>query len=345
MKLVIISTTIQGEKGYLPFDELAANSKFSDVTFVIAGDVSSKFFDVSKFKCKVEYLLPKDQERFACSKVIGWKTPRRRPIAWLRAIELSPDFILTIDDDNFPSPDYFDKWYEVLSTPKNFLATSSNKDEPWYNYLETSDASLPIYPRGYPIPFRGRKNENLVKTPLSIFPPHIGLFQGISLGDPDMDSMTRIVHEKRVYIKKVDKKNYCLNNVWSPYNMQNTILTKSLFPLPILWPGNGRYDDIFASFTWQQILFNNKMYVHVGDPLNFQDRGNRNIVKLDFPLEVEGYLEAQNVWKQITTIKEKDGIKFMEKLMKLPHPLIQREKIFFKAYLKDVKKILKNAKS
>ncbi len=341
MKLVIISTTIQGEKGYLPFDALAAKSKFKDVTFVIAGDKGEKPFDTSKFICKVEHMGPKAQERFYSSSTIPWKDPRRRPIAWLRAIELKPDYILSVDDDNFPPKDYFDKWYDVLTKDKKSIVVSMKADEPaWHNYLRTADGPCVVYPRGYPVPFRNKNNTKIKKSASSISTKSIGLFQGISLGDPDMDAMTRIVHEKRVEINSVREKNICLKDVWSPYNMQNTAFKPILFTLPILWPGSGRYDDIYASYTWQKLLFNNGLFVHVGDPFNRQDRGNRDIFKGDFKLEADGYVHSQDVWKQIDTIGDKDGISFLKKLMKLPHPHIQKEKKFFEAYMKDIKKII-----
>jgi hypothetical protein len=45
MKLAVVSTTVHGEKGYLPFDRLAAASPFSKVSFFIAGDKKSGPFD------------------------------------------------------------------------------------------------------------------------------------------------------------------------------------------------------------------------------------------------------------------------------------------------------------
>jgi hypothetical protein len=344
MKLVIISTTIQGEKGYLPFDELASKSKFSDVTFVIAGDKGEKPFDTSKFKCKIEHMSPEAQERFHSSATIPWKDPRRRPLAWLRAIELKPDFILSVDDDNIPSADYFDKWYEVLNTNKDSIVSLTDAGQaPWHNYLRTADGPCPVYPRGFPLPYRAKNATEIIKAPKTITPSEVGLYQGISMGDPDMDAMTRIVHEKRVQISKISaaENNICLKDVWSPYNMQNTMYTKLLYTLPILWPGAGRYDDIYASFTWQQLLFNNDLFVHVGEPWNEQDRGNRDIFKADFRLEADGYVHAQDVAKEIATIKEKDGIQFLKKLIELPHPHIQKERKFFEAYLKDIEKLLK----
>lgn len=342
MKLAIVSTTIQGEKGYLPFDTLAAKSRFSDVTFVIAGDTSSAPFDTSRFTCNVEHLSAQEQERFAVSDIIGWKTPRRRPTAWLRALEMKPDYVLTIDDDNIPPDDYFEKWYDIITSPKTAIAVASGNEERelWHNYLRTSDSPIPVYPRGFPFPFRGEDTTKIEKTAIPIAPENIGVFQAVSLYDPDIDAVSKLVYEKPLRISAVGEKNYCLQNVWSPYNTQSTMLTKHLFPLPILWVGAGRMDDIYASFAWQQLLFNNGLYAHIGDPINNQDRGVRDIFNADFTLEVHGYLEAHEVWRQVRTIDEKDGVRFLEKLMTLPHPSIQKERIFFEAYLKDIRTIL-----
>ena len=320
MKLAIISTTIHGEKGYLAFDRLAKQSKFSEVFFVIAGDKNAAPFDSSGFGCGVEYMRPEDQERFSSSATIGWRTPRRRPIAWLRAIELKPDYILSIDDDNIPAPDYFDKWHDVLTRPVNkvVVPAESSKGEInrgcWHNYLASSNAPIEVHPRGFPIPFRGRQETAVKVIKESIQPEKIGLFQGISLGDPDMDAMTRLVWPQRMPLSSIGEKNYCLRNVWSPYNTQNTMFSKMLFPLPVLWPHAGRFDDIFASFVWQKFLFNNDLYVHVGDPVNQQDRGVRDILNTDFREEVEGDFYAPKVWEAIDGITEKDPVAFMVKL-------------------------------
>lgn len=362
MKLAIVSTTIHGERTYLPFDALAARSKFSDVTFIVAGDTNAAPFDTSKFQCRVEYLRPEDQERFAVSDTIGWKTPRRRPVAWLRAVELDPDYILSVDDDNIPSLDYFDEWHRVLTTPvaRIAMAIQPISSAPWHNYLRTSDAPIEIYPRGFPLPFRQKSETAIRVSETPIEPGAIGLFQGISLGDPDMDAMTRLVYPKPLPLTAIREKNYVLRDVWSPYNMQNTVFAPALFPLPMLWPHAGRFDDIFASFVWQKLLFNNGMFVHVGDPVNRQDRGVRDTLNLDFREEVEGYFYSHRVWEVINAISEKDPIAFSQKLMEHGDELaradradlalsrhrwsastgekqiIARHRDFFSAHIKDV---------
>ncbi|MEK7464444.1 MAG: hypothetical protein AAB617_01560 [Patescibacteria group bacterium] len=344
MKLVIVSTTINGEEGYLPYDSLAAKSKFSEVVFVIAGDTTSKPFDDKKFKCKIEYLSPKNQERFEISSLIGWKSQRRRNAAFLRALELNPDFILTIDDDNIPDPDYFESWHNVLTRPVNQVVevTKEVVPAPWHNYLKTAPAPIEMYPRGFPMPFLWQDATEVRAIKDAIQPQEIGLFQGISLGDPDIDARTRLVYPKRLPLESIREKNYCLKNVWSPYNTQNTVYAKFIFPLALMWPFAERMDDIFHSFVFQKVLFNNDMYVHVGDAVNRQDRGvwgARNVYKNDFLTEIEGYMHGHEVWAEINAITEKDPVKFLEKLMESENVIIKRHKEYFAAHLRDINKI------
>ena len=152
MKLAIVSTTIHGEKGYLSFDRLAKQSRFSEVCFVISGDKKSVPFDASQFACDVEYYDADSQDQYQCSQPMGWNKIMRRNIALLRAIELNPDFILIIDDDNIPADDYFDVWYQTITTPvtKTVGVTVEDECPAWHNYLKTSDAEIEIFARGFP---------------------------------------------------------------------------------------------------------------------------------------------------------------------------------------------------
>jgi hypothetical protein len=128
----------------------------------------------------------------------------------------------------------------------------------------------------------------------------------------------------------------------------------------MLWPHAGRFDDIFASFVWQKLLFNNGRYVHIGDPVNRQDRGIRDTLHLDFQEEVEGYFYGHRVWEVINAISEKDPIVFLRKLMEHGNELaradggdlalsrhrwsssagekhiIARHRDFFSAHIKDI---------
>jgi hypothetical protein len=341
MKLAIVSTTINGEKGYLPFDLLAHESKFSEVIFIIVGDKKSKPFNSKKFKCEVEYLEPEDQKRFHASEIIGWNRPQRRSIGFLRAIEFNPDYILTIDDDNIPDNDYFNNWYHALTTPNNLIVTSTTEHQGvWHNYLATADAPIELFPRGFPIVHRNVSETRITEVETSIPPEEVCLYQGISLGDPDIDAMTRIVYPKPLPLSTIKDKNYLLRNIWSPYNTQNTVLGKELFPLAFMWPFCGRMDDIYASYTWQKLIFNKGKYVHVGDALNSQDRGVRDMLKVDLHHEVEGYFHNHEVWEEIDSIPSDDASDFLYQLTKLDLEIINRHNDYFIAHLRDIESIL-----
>lgn len=341
MKLAIISTTIYGEKGYLLYDRLAKKSKFSEVSFFIAGDKKSLPFDTSSFTCNIEYITAEEQGKYASSEAIGWGKSARRNIALLRAIESNPDFILTIDDDNVPSEDYFDLWYQVITEPAKKVAIGIKDIDHshWHNYLAATDAEIEIYPRGFPIPFRYKDSTRVVTSPRPIPVNQIGIFQGITLGDPDIDAKTRIVYPKPTPLSVVREKNYCLQHIWSPYNSQNTMFAKKVFPLAFMWSTAGRSEDIYASYVWQQFLFNNNMYAHVGDAVNFSNRGKRNDLR-DLALETETYLKSHEVWEEINKIKEKDVLAFISALIHSDHEIIARERIFMHAFRTDLERVL-----
>jgi len=339
MKLAVVSTTIHDERGYLPFDRLAKTSRFSEVIFVVSGDKKTPRFNTSSFQCGVEYLGVEAQDSYKCSAPVGWNKTGRRNIALLRAIELKPDFILIVDDDNIPREDYFDVWYETITNPIDKIVVGENNgSEPcWHNYLKTCDADIEIYPRGFPIEFRGKYLTKIVPARGSVANEKIGLYQGISLGDPDIDAITRIVYPKP--ISEVREKGYCCKDIWSPYNTQNTMFSKVLFPLAFVWPHCGRHDDIYSSFVWQQFLFNNDMYVYIGDAINTQDRGERDVLR-DFNAETEGYNNVAKVWEAIRTIGETDALEFIKALAESKNEIIMRHREFMLAYLDDLYSIM-----
>lgn len=335
MKLAVVSTTIRGSSGYEEYVHQSKTSKFSEVFFIIAADVNSEPFD-NNLGSTVEYLTVEDQKKYKCSEFIGWKKFARRNIALLRAIALNPDYILMVDDDNEPLENYFDSWHNILSNNAHTcitLASDEHKDA-WHNYLRTADTKIKIYPRGFPISFRDI-NFNSYQKDCNLDINRVGLFQGISLGDPDIDAITRIVYSDPTPMGSVKEKNYCLKDIWSPYNTQNTLFSKILFPLAFTWPHADRYEDIYASLIWQRFLFNNNMYVHIGDSMNYQVRGKRNNLR-DLSLEIEGYFNIKNIWEEINKINETNQFDMLTKVFNIENPIIKREKNFVEAWVQDI---------
>lgn len=343
IRLAIVSTTIHDEGGYLPFDELAIASAFDEVSFFVSGDRQTPNFDVGRFQCPIQFLDVAAQSRFRCSEEIGWNTIGRRNTALLAAIEQNPDYILLVDDDNIPPQGYFDAWYRVLTADKRRVLTchADVEDKPkWFNYLRTSDAEITIFPRGFPFTERPGCDSTIdeVDPPLPV--SEVGLFQGISLGDPDIDAMTRIICAP--HLTRVEETNYLVRDVWSPYNSQNTVIAKCLFPLAFMWPFCGRYDDIYASFVWQAFLFRTGRYVHVGEAMNRQARRTRDTLR-DLEQELEGYRRAESVWRAVRTVEATDAIAYLRSLIDVQdNEIVARSRRFFESFLTDVEKVMGN---
>ena len=70
------------------------------------------------------------------------------------------------------------------------------------------------------------------------------------------------------------------------------------------------------------------MYVHIGDTINNQIRGKRNDVHNLF-LEVDGYLNIENAWKDILKLSSLTPTGFIDDLIKSNKPIIKKEQTFF----------------
>ena len=88
----------------------------------------------------------------------------------------------------------------------------------------------------------------------------IAVTGGLVLGDPDVDSVSRLFWPIRV--TKI-KKNFCLillyqKNNYSPFNDQNTSISRDLIPIYYKPPAGGRNSDIWTSYFIEKILHSSK---------------------------------------------------------------------------------------
>lgn len=334
IKLGIVSTTIRGDLGYRDWDEAVNKFGLFDARFYIAGDLNSIEFNQNGFHSELKYFSPEQQSKYECSEKIGWRKWARRNIALIEALRDDPDYILIIDDDNRPLENYFQKWHNLITLKaKKLLST----DSLWFNYLDSGDSKSAFYPRGYPIQERGR-NLPVAVIPCEIAPEEIYVFQGISLGDPDIDAFARIADPTSLPLKSVSEYNYAVANKWSPYNTQNTLFKRDIAPLAFTWPMAGRYEDIYSSYVWQHFSFSHKKYIHVGDSLNWQDRGERDNFR-DFCLEHEGYIRALDVWNSVRHANTSSIEQLLISLSTSDCDVIKRESDFFVSYMHDIKKL------
>jgi hypothetical protein len=277
MDFALVTTTIGVPDVLRSYRELS-----SDVEIVIAGDRKSPHADIVAL-CKEiggTYLDPDVQaERYpGLSDAIGWNSIQRRNLAVLEAARRGPDVIISIDDDNAPTGDYFAELEQSFSSPPGYIA-----EREWFNLGEFCSERYRY--RGYPY-----SEEPIAEISPNGQAPPIGVVNGAILGDPDINATERLERNPRAneYEKPVhDGIALDPNRTWSPINSQNTAWRAELGPLAMVLPGLGRYDDVWASFIAQRVMAGTGHHVLFGRPFVHQDRNPHDLL-LDLENEIYG---------------------------------------------------------
>jgi hypothetical protein len=267
MRRALITTTIN-----IPRNLTAWRSHLTDEDHVIViGDLNTAHYDVCEFLDTLpghnEYLAPKDQTRFRVSETLGWNCIQRRNIAVLRAIELGVNSITTIDDDNYPVNNV---WFDQLPDPAIIRGLSSVSG--WW---DPGTLCRPeVTHRGYPL--SQRHMNAFYDTKVEHIDARIGVWASLWLGDPDIDAVERIT--LRPTVQNVAHSQILAPGTWAPFNSQATTIRRELAPLLFMWPGVGRYDDIWASYLARAVMDPLGWRVGYGFPLVRQDRNEHDLV-------------------------------------------------------------------
>ncbi len=266
MKKYIITTTINN-----PTEAIHKFDEMHDWKLIVIGDKKTPV----NYKLKNGiYLTPDDQENYDkdLSDAIGWNCIQRRNFGLIKAYELGADIVATIDDDNIP----LDNWGKNLMISKNIES----------NYYETDDIAFDpisitnhpnLWHRGFPLQLLSKRKYK--KTIKQICPDIQADFWD---GDPDIDAICRMEHRPEC---KFDKSYFPFSsNKFSPFNSQNTFLSKKVIKNYFLFPHIGRMDDIWASYYVESLGFK----VIYNYPTVYQDR-NEHDLTIDLKKEVIGY--------------------------------------------------------
>jgi hypothetical protein len=265
---IIITTTINK-----PTEATKKFAKLNDWDFLIVGDTKTPHEEYKNYN----YLHPEDQEKLdkTLSDIIGWKSIQRRNMGFLYALKNGYDYIATVDDDNIP----YDNWGEffkpqeidVFSTKFNFFDPLSVTN---YNHL---------WHRGFPLQHVHKKNEvTQTKKFFEKFDVQANLWDG----DPDIDAICRMIYSPEC---KFNNSWYTTTNL-TPFNSQNTILSKKALEHYYMFDKVGRMDDIFGSYILQKKGFN----VVFGPSTVYQDR-NVHDLTIDMKKEYIGYENVKNI--------------------------------------------------
>ncbi len=266
MKVFIATTTINK-----PTLALRKFSKLKNFELIVALDKKSKKFNLKN--CVV--LSPKYQSKKwpKLSKLVGWNCVARRNFAILEAFERGAEVIALVDDDNIPLKNWGNKILVDKIVKTNLIKTNKKVFDPvgFAGYKN-------LWHRGYPLELINNRKYSVTKKK-EIEPKVQASFWN---GDPDIDAIARIIFKPNCKFK--NKKFPFFSNKISPFNSQNTFISRKILIDYFLFPGIGRMEDIWASYY----VSAKKHKVIYDEPTVFQLRNKHDLLR-DFDDEYLGY--------------------------------------------------------
>jgi hypothetical protein len=232
----------------------------------------------------VIYLGPADQEKlgFSILKELPWNHYCRKMVGYLYAMREGAEIIYDTDDDNLPKSN----WPSLPPAKGEYSTLHGQKFVNIYSYF--SDEF--IWPRGYPL----KNILSKARADTRQESQRIGIWQFLADGDPDVDAIYRLTNNKEIYFKNtpplvLDEGTVC------PFNSQNTIFYKELFPLLYL-PAfvTFRFTDILRGLVAQPILWESGYRLGFGAATVVQERNPHDYLR-DFESEIPVYLHAEEV--------------------------------------------------
>jgi hypothetical protein len=281
--ITTINTPVIIEKLYTQIIE-----NFS-VTLIIIGDIKSPITNVRycekyrKENFEIKYFTIEDQYKyfFEFEELLDHlplNSFSRRNLGDLFAIMNKYDYIIKIDDDNFPIDNNFilDHINSFNFTPRNTLTT----DNGWFNVCQTltEKSMIPFYPRGFPYSYRWQGNTTVEAEKIT----RIGVNAGLWVGDPDIDALTRLTFPIQVtgFEEKLFGPNFVLSQgTWAPINTQNTCFNREFSLISFVSPYVGRFDDIFSGYILRKIADRLQIGISYGKPIVNQKRNLHDIWK------------------------------------------------------------------
>ena len=266
----IVTTTVNK-----PTNALLQYANNVDWTLIVVGDLKTPHLEYENLNCV--YLHPDFQakEYFDLSASIGWNTIQRRNIGFVEAWRRGAEIIATVDDDNIP----YDNWGRDLLINKFCEVDLFTSEQNVFDPLSVTN-NLHLWHRGFPIelvPDRltsVRYGGKILKECL--------VQADLWDGDPDIDAIGRLA--MRPCVKFSDISPFCSNKI-SPFNSQNTFISRRVLPKYAVFPFVGRMDDIWGGYILQKffpecVVYNNSSV--------FQDRNPQDLVT-NLENEVVGY--------------------------------------------------------
>jgi len=278
---VVVITTIHGitdaVEGFLELDGWDT---------LLVGDKKTPSVAVNEYD-RLYYLSVESQKQSPHSlpKELPYGHYCRKNVGYLEAIRRGYRRISDADDDNLPKEDW-EKWPELNGTQE--VVTSPRFPNVYQLFTDEH-----VWPRGYPLTEIRDGTDPETET-RALEGKEVAVVQGLADGNPDVDAIHRLVFDDRIEFRNRDP--VVLNeNVYSPFNSQNTLWTRAAVPylyLPVTV--SFRFTDILRGYVAQRGLW------AMGKRLAFRDANvtqhrNPHDLLADFKSEVPCYTQIETV--------------------------------------------------
>ena len=283
-KKYIVITSI-----FEPTQAIKEFAKLKDYRLIVVGDKKSPL----NWDCEnVIYLSIEQQMQldFEIGMVLPYNHYCRKMIGYLYAMKENADSIIDTDDDNIPKSNWIfpemNGVFDYIEEHKGFVNIYQ---------LYTKDK---IWPRG--LPLRLISTDFNLNAGLKKKECNIGVWQGLADEDPDVDAIYRLTSDELCNFNSREPVVLGKGSV-SPFNTQNTLIIKELFPLLYLPTYvTFRFTDILRGLVFQPIMWMYNYNLGFVDATVVQKRNPHDYFK-DFISEIPMYEHCEKVIEIVST--------------------------------------------
>jgi len=218
--------------------------------------------------------------------LIPFNSDNRRNVGYLMAVASGADFIISIDDDNYPTSDIdFFSEHALVGLSKKTVQNVVKARSGWFNIMELLEYDPPasIYARGFPYWAKHKTNDYAENMRMEL---EIDVNAGLWLIDPDLDAISWLVQPVKVHSFK-GRSVSLDHSTWSPINTQNTSLSRdavgAYYFLKMGYEIGGlsidRFGDIFSGYFLEKCAKTLGRGIRFGTPIAEHKRNSHNYLQ------------------------------------------------------------------
>ena len=259
----------------------------------------------------------------------------RKNIGYLIAAQEKAPIIVETDDDNLPTPAFFEERVRHQLTPKTCGAGWTNVYRYFYDGI--------LWPRGFPLD--EIKNAPPAYETLENVSLDCPIQQGLADSNPDVDAIYRLTLPLPIQFR--DDRRVALGmGSWCTFNSQNTTWWPDAYPLLYL-PAycSFRMTDIWRSMIAQRIAWENNWHILFHEATVTQDRNDHDLMK-DFLDEIPGYLNNRRIAEMLMSLPIKPSVEAIPDNLRLSYEALLKmglvgvgELTLLEAWLEDLRAI------